>query len=61
MEKELFRILHLLNTGCPDANVADIFQTLVSISCKGQPAVAARARNILRKRFDTDVRSIRSF
>jgi hypothetical protein len=61
LESDLFRILHLLNTGCPDANVADIFQMLITISCKGQPSVAAKARSILRRRFDTDVRSIRSF
>lgn len=61
MERELFRILTELNTGCPDENVADIFETLVTISFMGQPAVAARAKLLLRERFNTQVDAIRSF
>ena len=58
MESELFQILTLLNTGCPDENVADIFKRLVTICLKGQPAIAARAKHLLRTRFRTQVESV---
>jgi hypothetical protein len=55
LERDLFQILTLLNTRRPDANVADIFHKLVSIWMYGTPAVAARAKLLLRERFDTQV------
>jgi predicted transcriptional regulator len=61
LEQEIFQILTLLNTRCPNANVADIFERLVSISFNGTPAVAERAKQLLRERFNTQVESVCSF
>lgn len=59
-EAELFRILHLLNAGCPHAISADNFLRLVSIAFKGSPAVSAKAKHLLRERFGTQVQPVRS-
>jgi hypothetical protein len=61
LERDLFQALILLNTRTPDAIVADIFQTLVSISLQGSPVVSARAKRELLERFDTMVETACSF
>lgn len=60
-ERELFRILHLLNSDAPNAICADNFNKLLTLCLQGRPSVSARAKRILRDRFGTQVDPVRSF
>jgi hypothetical protein len=60
-EADLFRILHLLNSGSKDAICADNFLQLLTLCLQGRPSVSSRAKRILRDWFNTEVEIVRSF